>query len=149
MSKSARGDRIFPLFNHNVKWSGHSDVIIPVRTFSQVAARFFREKQFDIVFIDGDHTYNSVSFDIQNYAPLVKDDGYICGDDLEIQANQVNESFTREHLEDDVVCDPTTGIYFHPSITVAVGEYFGEVSVYAGFWVMQKWANNWRKVDIH
>jgi cephalosporin hydroxylase len=43
-----------------------------------------------MVFIDGDHAYSSVARDIRDYAPLVVDGGYICGDDLELQETILN-----------------------------------------------------------
>jgi predicted O-methyltransferase YrrM len=149
MRKAALSDKIFSLFLHNVKSSGHSDVIIPLRTWSHVAARFFRTDLFDMVFIDGDHAYSSVARDIRDYAPLVMDGGYICGDDLELQMSEIDRNFARTHLDDDFVCDPSTGTNFHPGVTMAVGEFFGEVSAYAGFWVMQKTGGTWRKVALH
>jgi predicted O-methyltransferase YrrM len=85
MRRTALSDKIFSLFLQNIKSSGHSDVIIPLRTWSNDAARFFRTDLFDMVFIDGDHAYSSVARDIRDYGPLVVDGGYICGDDLELQ----------------------------------------------------------------
>lgn len=37
---------------------------------------------FDILFIDGDHTYEGVTNDLKNYAPLVKDGGVIIMHDV-------------------------------------------------------------------
>lgn len=38
-------------------------------------------KEFDFLFIDGDHSTNGVILDFKNYSPLVKKGGYICFDD--------------------------------------------------------------------
>jgi cephalosporin hydroxylase len=38
-------------------------------------------KEFDFLFIDGDHSTNGVLLDFKNYSPLVKKGGYICFDD--------------------------------------------------------------------
>jgi hypothetical protein len=38
----------------------------------------------------------------------------------------------------DYIADPRTGTMFHPGVTLAVGEFFGEVSCYHGFWIVQK-----------
>jgi predicted O-methyltransferase YrrM len=148
MRKAALRDKIFSLFLHNIKSSGNSDVIIPLRTWSHVAARFFRTDLFDMVFIDGDHAYSSVAGDIRDYAPLVMDGGYICGDDLELQMSEIDRNFARTHPDEDMVRDASTGRDFHPGVTLAVGEFFGEVSAYAGFWVMQKVGSAWRKVVL-
>jgi hypothetical protein len=148
MRNAALSDKIFSLFLHNIKSSGHGDVIIPLRTWSAVAARFFRTALFDMVYIDGDHAYSSVARDIRDYAPLVVDGGYICGDDLERQMSEIDREFARTHPDEDLVRDGRTGIDFHPGVSLAVGEFFGEVSAYAGFWVMQKAGGAWRKVAL-
>ena len=148
MRRAALSDRIFSLFLHNIKSSGHDDVIISLRTWSDVAARFFRTDLFDMVYIDGDHAYSSVVSDIRNYAPLVIDGRYICGDDLELRMGEVDRNFASAHRDKDLVRDASTGTDFHPGVTLAVGEFFGEVSAYAGFWVMQKAGGAGRKVAL-
>jgi len=148
MRKAAVRDKIFSLFLHNVRSSGHRDVIIPLRTWSHVAAGFFRTNLFDMVFIDGDHAYSSVARDIRDYGPLVRDGGYICGDDLELQMSEIDRTFARTHQDADFVRDASTGTDFHPGVTMAVGEFFGKVSAYAGFWVMQKAGGAWREVAL-
>lgn len=52
-----------------------------VRKFSSQAANDFEDGFFDLVFIDGDHSYRGVKEDIENYAPKVKKGGYIGGHD--------------------------------------------------------------------
>jgi hypothetical protein len=113
-----------------------------------LAAGFSRSGLVDSVFIDGDHAYSSVALDIRDYAPLVMDGGYICGDDLELQMSEIDGNLARTRLDDDLVRDARTGTDFHPGVTMAVGEYFGEVSSYSGFWVMKKTGDTWRKVAL-
>ena len=38
-------------------------------------------RQFDLLYIDGDHTYATVRADIEEYTPLVRDGGYLVMDD--------------------------------------------------------------------
>lgn len=45
------------------------------------AARNFLDGTFDLVFIDGEHTYEAVKADIEAWLPKVKDGGLICGHD--------------------------------------------------------------------
>lgn len=39
------------------------------------------DRTFSLIYIDGDHTYGGVKFDIENYAPLVEMDGFLVMDD--------------------------------------------------------------------
>jgi len=37
--------------------------------------------EFDFIFIDGDHSYQGVLLDFNNYSPMLKKGGYLCFDD--------------------------------------------------------------------
>lgn len=41
----------------------------------------FEDGSLDVVYIDGDHSYEQVSKDIQNYLPKLKDNGFMAGHD--------------------------------------------------------------------
>ena len=58
------------------------------RLFASEASTLFEDEYFDWVYIDGDHLYDFVLADLNNYFPKVKKGGLIIGDDfhsLEIQ----------------------------------------------------------------
>ena len=48
----------------------------------------------------------------------------------------------------DLVKDPKTGRNFHPGVTLAVDEIFGEVSMWGGFWAMQRQGKGWKKFSL-
>ena len=50
---------------------GHSDDLVDR----------FEDESFDMIYIDGDHTYEQVCKDIDNYLPKVKNGGFIGGHD--------------------------------------------------------------------
>jgi len=50
------------------------------------AARRVKDESLDFVFIDADHSYNSVLADIKNWAPKVKPGGYISGHDINMSS---------------------------------------------------------------
>lgn len=52
-----------------------------VRAFSLKAAKLFPKQYFDLVFIDGDSSYESTMEDIRTWLPLVKDGGIMSGHD--------------------------------------------------------------------
>jgi len=111
--------------------------------------------QFDLVFVDGAHTYHQVLQDLTNSARLLRDGGILCGDDLELQAAQVDMQFTLQNTQSDFIQDPKTGKWYHPGVTRALAGYFGhqEVSAWEGFWAMRVRGTggdevNWERVAI-
>jgi predicted O-methyltransferase YrrM len=148
MREALLKDRIYHLFCHNIKYSEVSEYIVPMRTSSDHAAEILKEASFDFVYIDGDHAYTQFTRDIRSFLRVVKDQGLICGDDLELLYNEVDLEYARKHRENDAILDPKTNKYFHPGVTLGVHEVFGEVSCFRGFWAMRKTGQGWEKVDI-
>jgi hypothetical protein len=62
----------------NVRWA--ADRVRVYQGTSEGAAEYFDE-QFDIVFIDADHSYEACSKDIETWWPKVSDGGYLSGHD--------------------------------------------------------------------
>jgi predicted O-methyltransferase YrrM len=52
-----------------------------IKETSQNAFSILKDQQWDMVYIDGLHTYEGVSFDIEHYKILIKPGGFICGHD--------------------------------------------------------------------
>jgi len=53
--------------------------------FSTEVYKDFPQKSIDCIFIDGDHTFEGVSADIRNWAPIIKPRGYMFFDDVSKQ----------------------------------------------------------------
>lgn len=53
-----------------------------IRDFSPGVADKFEDKSLDLVFIDGDHSYNQVTTDLNAWLPKVKPGGILAGDDF-------------------------------------------------------------------
>jgi len=138
MKDALEKDAIIQLFLHNIRTSGHEDVVRLTRAKSDEILLRFKENEFDVLYVDGAHTYEQVLKDIQNAAPLVRDGGILCGDDLELQASDVKWESVKGDLRGDYVRCPERNIWFHPGVTLAVGRYFGEVAGCGGFWAMRK-----------
>lgn len=73
------------------------------RMTSSEAVEIFRDEYFDWIFIDGDHTYQAVKDDLNNYYPKIKWGGYICGHDYNEKPTknygvvQAVQEFIKEH----------------------------------------------------
>jgi predicted O-methyltransferase YrrM len=57
------------------------DNVIHIRKTSDDAIDELKNMVVDLIYIDGLHTYEQVKKDIQNYKPLIKETGFICGHD--------------------------------------------------------------------
>lgn len=147
MRKALQSGAIFDLFNHNVRASGYGNKIFSFRGLSNIRMSMFKESLFDIVFIDGCHTYGAVRRDIDLAAPLVKVGGVLCGDDLELQFLDVDQDTCKRNTKSDFVRDSKTGEHYHPGVALAVWDFFKtRVSEYHGFWLMRKTGCGWEQV---
>ena len=124
-----------------IKFKENCPNVMHIRGKSADVLPKIRKSEFDIVFIDGDHTYDIVKQDIALAMPLLRLGGIICGDDLNIQAYDSPKAAKGTPYA-DCMRDEKTVRNFHPGVTKAVAEIFGKVSMWGGFWAMQKIAVN-------
>lgn len=147
MKDATKNNKIFKLFLHNIEASGLQKRVVPLKGSSNTIAQILAPV-FNFIYIDGDHGYTQFKKDLANYLPLVKDDGIVCGDDLELQPHEVDGEYAAARKEDDCILDPKSKKWFHPGINVAIGEMFGGVSAKEGFWAMRRSGNGWKSVDL-
>jgi len=86
------------------------DKIIFLHVDSIKACEYIKDNELDFVYIDGDHRYEGVKEDINNYYSKVKMGGLICGHDYGRGKTKdvdraVNEKFGKENVETDFCLD--------------------------------------------
>jgi predicted O-methyltransferase YrrM len=116
---------IFATFRANIAAINGSEIVEPLVMDSEDAAAFLRDREFDLVFLDGDHSYEQTCRDIDAWLPRVAPGGILCGHDCEGRA----ENFDRDHLwhhrhHDSVECGQRFA-RIHPGVILAVGERLG------------------------
>jgi predicted O-methyltransferase YrrM len=150
MNEAAIDGSIYRLFLHNVRTSGVGALISPLIGGSRNVLPTLKKDNFFIVYLDASHHFPDVQEDIKLSVSLLKEGGIICGDDLELQMSEVGTAeLTKDVATDkDYVKSETCGIFYHPGVTRAVAEAFGEVSAWEGFWAMRKTKGGWTKVDL-
>lgn len=74
---------VFRAFWKRINQAELSDVVIPMRGKSKDILPLLFSRQFDIVYIDGGHSYADVSFDISQALRLLKPRGLIAGHDYD------------------------------------------------------------------
>lgn len=72
---------LYDIYNENKKQNGVSDIIIDLKGMSWEMADKFEDGAVDFVFIDADHSYESVVKDINAWLPKIKKGGMISGHD--------------------------------------------------------------------
>lgn len=148
MENALQSETAYNLFLHNIRTIPESIACQHFRGTSNQILPLLKSEAFDIVFVDADHSYTPVKSDINNSLRLVKEGGIICGDDLNLQMFQVDKKVAKEFCESDFIKDEKSTRNYHPGVTVAVDEIFGEVSVWGGFWAMQKQGATWKKISF-
>jgi len=136
------------VFNHNRQFVPKGISVNAICGWSTEILPMLPRERYHCIFIDGDHRYEAVRADIENSLPLVIDGGVICGDDLELQADECNTSIVNESPGIDYYYDVNAKKYFHPGVTRAVGERFGRVSAWHGVWAMRKHRGTWKSLSL-
>ena len=65
-----------------------------------------------------------------------------------MQLFEIDKDNAIKNKHKDFILDPKTNKNFHPGVTLAVEEIFGEVSSWGGFWAMQKIKGLWVKFSL-
>ena len=87
---------ISTFYNKEVK-SKYKDRLIPIKGYSYDVADQLPNNSMDLIFIDADHSYESVKKDIVAYTPKLKDNGILSGHDIDYPG--VNKA-VRELIKD-------------------------------------------------
>ncbi len=150
MSDAARDGDAYKLFRHNVAAAGLSDMVETRVGYSGDVLPSLDRGSFDLVFVDGSHKYRDVLSDIRLAAPLLRDRGIMCGDDLELQADQLDPQELEKAVasEIDYVLDQPNNVGYHPGVTKAVWEAIGHVSFWAGLWAMRRAGSEWTEIVL-
>lgn len=100
------------IYNENLLRMNVRHLIQDIRCISWEAAYKFEDESVDFVFIDADHSYDSVLKDIRSWYPKIKPNGIISGHDYRHDpagmgvVTAVNESFLEFKLHDG-------GVWYH------------------------------------
>jgi len=135
---------VFSYFWNRIRSEGLEDVVIPIRGRSDIASGILKENLFDLIFIDGDHRYEGVLKDIQQYAPLVsRNRGILCGHDCEGRISD----YDREFLEFGKDRDFYESV--HCGVVLAVGSIFKDYSINYSIWsVKAAGQDGWEPINL-
>lgn len=151
MNEAADEGLIYPLFLHNVASAGIERLVEVHKGPTSDVLPQLPKAHFDLIFVDASHIYEDVLFDITHACVLVRDGGIICGDDLEMQAHDVNPQELKDALKarlDYLTCGDPVKYAYHPGVTAAVAEVFGRVSCWSAVWAVRKEGDQWVPANL-
>ena len=150
MDEAARAGDIFQLFLHNIRACGVDGLIRYCVGDSVNVLQGLPAESCDLIYVDGSHLFDVVRSDLAHAKRLLRENGILCGDDLELQRGEVDpeEQLARIAEGLDYVFSGKAGTYYHPGVTEAVAVEIGEVSAWNGFWAVQKEGASWRAVEL-
>ena len=139
-----KNSQVFNLFYHNLNVNNILDQCKIIKKKSNVYLKEINEK-YDLIIIDGSHLYDEVLEDLENSKKILNDKGFIVGDDYEVKYSNLSSLNLKELCKKrlDVFYDKNTKIRFHPGVTQAVFDSFGDLNQLNGLFCVQKKENHY------
>jgi predicted O-methyltransferase YrrM len=120
---------VFGTFRHNVILAGGDAFVCPLLMSSECAAEIIVDGFFDLVFIDGDHSYASTRNDIALWRNKIRNGGILCGHDCECRPNSyLRDTICAARDLDHIAGTGTPFAVIHPGVVLAVNEAFGDAA---------------------
>ena len=135
MNKNLSNGNAEKYYKKNLKKFGEPSLCVTIKDYSENVLEKMESGSFDLIYIDGSHSYKNVKYDMEQAMRLVKKNGIICGDDLETLSIVDSEAHCKAIAEDR---DYLQG--YHPGVTQAFLETFQNISEcnVDGFWAVKK-----------
>lgn len=115
---------IFNTFKYQVSSYGGTEIVKPMVMSSRDAASVIGDRQFDLVFIDGTHSYDETISDIDLWLPKVASGGILCGHDCEARPDDLDRNKLWENRNIDTIEGNNIFSHVHPGTILAVDEKF-------------------------
>jgi SAM-dependent methyltransferase len=107
LSKEINAAKVLPVSR------GHEEIGPTMTHFDSVTQDTCPIAPVDMVFIDGDHSYEAAKRDIENALKMLKPDGLLCGHDFNPGAHPGVVQAVKE-LVPDYMVEPMTTIWYRP-----------------------------------
>src|SRR5262249_1509498 len=125
------------VFKFNIAQSIGLSHVVEIIGDSRVGLARLRDGFFDVVYVDGYHSYDAIASDIAHAFRLCRPGGIICGDDYDCSPEMM-QSIPDDARQLDEYKVGSTDIGVHPGVVVAVDGLLGVPRSYGGFWAFEK-----------
>ena len=100
---------------------------------------FLKNKQrFDLIIIDASHKFSFVYKDIISSKRSLNNNGFILGDDYEIEAKNLSLFTLNKNKNSDLIYDEKVNKSYHPGVTLAVKKIFKNLKSKNGLFCVKK-----------
>jgi len=138
MIKNLKDSKVYNLFMHNLRVN---NLLNKCKIIKNKTSIFFDTNidKFDLIIVDASHLYKEVLLDIINSKKILNEGGFLIGDDYEVPFSSVSHlNFNKDLKNLDVFYDYKTKVRFHPGVTLAVWEVFGNIKSKNGLFCLKK-----------
>ena len=96
MNAAVEHGEVFRLFLHNLQSADVADLVDYKVGATRDILPQLEPASFDIIYVDGSHAVDDVTFDVTQAMRLIRDGGIVCGDDLELPREAVDAEEHRD-----------------------------------------------------
>ena len=150
MSQNLNNGKVYNLFMYNINILKKKNTQLNFIEKREASKEFFKKnkKKYDLILIDGDHSFKNIMYDIRNSIKFCKDKGYIFGDDYEIEASKLSLKKLRKFCNSDLEYCSKNKKEYHPGITLAVKLQFSNLKSKNGIFGVQKVNNKFNDLYV-
>jgi len=98
-AREREGDNVYMAFYHNLHDHLDRGSVVAVRMSSAHAAETLNNLRPDLIWIDGDHSKEGITTDVESWLPLLRHGGLLCGHDYYREGESEDWIYVRQYVE--------------------------------------------------
>ena len=138
--ENLKNKKVYKLFLHNLESIKRKNKNIKFFIKKKTTEDFFLNNliKFDLIIIDASHKFDYVYKDIISSKKSLIDNGFIVGDDYEIEAKNLSYKTLEKNKNSDLVYSKKYAKSYHPGVTFAVKKIFKNLKSKNGLFFLKK-----------
>ena len=138
--ENLKNKKVYKLFLHNLESKKRKKKNKKFFIKKKTTEDFFLNNliKFDLIIIDASHKFDYVYKDIISSKKSLIDNGFIVGDDYEIEAKNLSTTTLEKNKNSDLIYSKRYNKSYHPGVTLAVKKNFKNLKSRNGLFCLQK-----------